>query len=80
VEVSRFKGLGEMPARQLKETTMMAKTRTLLRVALAVDGQGEERIQLQECEDLVERLMGRKAEKRFEFIQENAKFIKELDV
>jgi topoisomerase-4 subunit B len=80
VDVSRFKGLGEMPARQLKETTMTPKSRTLLRVSLALDGEGEEQVQLEECEDLVERLMGRKPEKRFAFIQANAKFIKELDV
>jgi topoisomerase-4 subunit B len=67
VEVSRFKGLGEMMAAQLKETTMDPGKRTLLRVVL-VD---KERKPTQKS---VERLMGSKAEARFEFIQENAQF------
>ena len=67
VEVSRFKGLGEMMAAQLKETTMDPAKRTLLRVVL-VD---KERKPTQKS---VERLMGSKAEARFEFIQENAEF------
>jgi len=80
IEVSRFKGLGEMPAKQLKETTMDPTRRTLLRVTL-VDAKGtEKRAQLKEAESLVERLMGRKPEARFAFIQENARFVEELDV
>jgi len=80
IEVSRFKGLGEMPAKQLKETTMDPAKRTLLRVTL-VDAKGtEKRAQLKEAESLVERLMGRKPEARFAFIQENARFVEELDV
>jgi len=71
VEVSRFKGLGEMMARQLKETTMDPKRRTLLKVMIA----GEER---EETADCVERLMGNKPEARFAFIQENAAFSAEL--
>ncbi len=67
VEVSRFKGLGEMMAAQLKETTMDQSKRTLLRVVL-VD---KERKPTQKS---VERLMGSKAEARFDFIQENAEF------
>jgi topoisomerase IV subunit B len=67
VEVSRFKGLGEMMAAQLKETTMDPAKRTLLRVVLA----DKERKPTQKS---VERLMGSKAEARFEFIQENAEF------
>jgi len=72
-EIGRFKGLGEMMASQLKETTMDPKKRTLARVALP---ESEE-----EIEDLVERLMGRKAEARYQFIQENAQFAQaDLDV
>jgi topoisomerase IV subunit B len=67
VEIGRFKGLGEMLASQLKETTMDAKKRTLLRVVV-VD---EER---RKTDSAVERLMGNKAEGRFEFIQERAEF------
>ena len=71
VEVSRFKGLGEMMAKQLKETTMDPKKRTLLRVVIA----GEEK---EETADCVERLMGNKPEARFAFIQEHAAFSSEL--
>ncbi|HYV71062.1 MAG TPA: DNA topoisomerase IV subunit B [Pseudolabrys sp.] len=67
VEVSRFKGLGEMMAAQLKETTMDPGKRTLLRVVL-VDKE------LKPTARSVERLMGTKAEARFEFIQEKAEF------
>ena len=73
VEIGRFKGLGEMMAAQLKETTMDPKKRTLARVTLP---ESEDEIM-----DLVERLMGRKAEARFDFIQQNARFaVAELDV
>lgn len=65
VDVSRFKGLGEMPPASLKETTMDPKRRTLLRVVLPV----EERAR---TSDLIEALMGRRPELRFRFIQENA--------
>jgi topoisomerase-4 subunit B len=75
VEVSRFKGLGEMMAAQLKETTMDPGKRTLLKVMLAEKD-------LKSTAKAVERLMGSKAEARFEFIQENAAFASEalLDV
>jgi topoisomerase-4 subunit B len=69
VEVSRFKGLGEMMAAQLKETTMDPSKRTLLRVMLAD-------ADIKATASSVERLMGNKAEARFEFIQENAEFAK----
>ncbi|MBX9706757.1 MAG: DNA topoisomerase IV subunit B [Caulobacteraceae bacterium] len=73
VEIGRFKGLGEMMASQLKETTMDPKKRTLAKVTLP---SSEEDI-----EDLVERLMGKKADARFRFIQDNARFaVAELDV
>jgi len=67
VEVSRFKGLGEMNPQQLRETTMDPRTRTLIRVTLPQDY--EERAGVR---DLVDRLMGRNPEHRFQFIQENA--------
>jgi topoisomerase-4 subunit B len=75
VEVSRFKGLGEMMASQLKETTMDPRKRTLLRVKVVKD---DEKV----TKKSVERLMGTKAEGRFEFIQERAEFADEaaLDV
>jgi topoisomerase-4 subunit B len=73
VEVSRFKGLGEMPPSQLKETTMDPAKRTLLKVVAAP----EERAATAE---LVESLMGRRPELRFAFIQERAKTVEEVDV
>ena len=73
VEVSRFKGLGEMMPSQLKETTMAPGKRTLLRVELA-ENEGKK------TDALVERLMGKKPELRFQFIQENAQFAKDVDV
>jgi topoisomerase-4 subunit B len=72
-EIGRFKGLGEMMPAQLKETTMDPSKRTLARVTLPRE---EEPV-----EDLVERLMGRKPEARFRFIQENAEFaVADLDI
>jgi topoisomerase-4 subunit B len=75
VEIGRFKGLGEMMASQLKETTMDPRKRTLLRVVV-VEGERKD------TESSVERLMGNKPELRFEFIQERAEFANEemLDV
>ncbi|HTO41481.1 MAG TPA: DNA topoisomerase IV subunit B [Rhizomicrobium sp.] len=67
VEVSRFKGLGEMLPAQLKETTMKPGARTLIKVEVAEDTR-------EETNNLVERLMGKKPELRFQFIQENAQF------
>ncbi len=83
VEVSRFKGLGEMPAKQLKETTMDPKSRILLRVTLpdAPQIDGEEFISPScNIDDLVERLMGKNAEARYEFIQDNAQFASDIDI
>jgi len=75
VEVSRFKGLGEMPPAQLRETTMDPTRRTLLKVV----ARPEERAQTNE---LVESLMGRRPELRFAFIHERAKTVsvEEVDV
>jgi topoisomerase IV subunit B len=80
VDISRFKGLGEMPAKQLKETTMDPKNRILLRVTLSDAKGAEAKTQIKQADDLVERLMGRKPELRFAFIQENARFVADLDV
>jgi topoisomerase IV subunit B len=73
VKVGRFKGLGEMNASELKETTMDARKRLMLRVAI---GDGE-RAGLGE---LVNALMGSKPEARFRFIQDRAAFAKDLDI
>ena len=73
VDVSRFKGLGEMDAKDLKETTMDPASRRLIRVSVDDDLPGE-------TSDLVERLMGKKPELRFQYISENARFVEELDV
>ncbi|SPH22072.1 DNA gyrase subunit B [Ascidiaceihabitans donghaensis] len=73
IDLQRFKGLGEMDAKDLKETTMDPATRKLIRVTIDEDEPGE-------TGDLVERLMGKKPELRYEYIQENARFVEELDV
>jgi topoisomerase-4 subunit B len=75
VEIGRFKGLGEMMASQLKETTMDPRKRTLLRVKVVEDDR-------RDTDSSVERLMGNKPEARFEFIQDKAEFASEdlLDV
>ena len=70
VEVSRFKGLGEMPPGQLRETTMDPDRRSLLRVEMEPEKSLE----------TVERLMGRTPRHRLAFIQENAEFAGDLDV
>ncbi len=75
VEISRFKGLGEMPPAMLKETTMDPRRRTLLKVVAAA----EERARTNE---VVDSLMGRRPELRFQFIQERARTLdaEEVDV
>ncbi|MCC0011572.1 MAG: DNA topoisomerase IV subunit B [Hyphomicrobiaceae bacterium] len=72
-KIGRFKGLGEMNASELKETTMDPKKRTLLRVELG-DGENDD------LADAVNALMGSKPEARFRFIQEHAAFAKDLDI
>ncbi len=82
VEISRFKGLGEMPPSQLRDTTMAPDKRKLLQVALT-DAAGEPAIGLEarrSSEDLVDRLMGKRPETRLAFIQENARFADNLDI
>ena len=71
-DIGRFKGLGEMMPAQLKETTMNPATRTMARVQLPKSPKA--------IEELVETLMGKKPELRFKYIQDNAKFVAELDV
>lgn len=73
VEISRFKGLGEMNAGQLKETTMNPERRTLLQVSVV---EGEKAA----VSEAVNALMGSKPEARFRFIQEHAAFAKDLDI
>ena len=73
IDLQRFKGLGEMDAKDLKETTMDPTTRKLIRVTVDEEMPGE-------TGDLVERLMGKKPELRYQYIQENAQFVEELDV
>jgi topoisomerase-4 subunit B len=72
VETTRFKGLGEMPFAHLRETTMSPKSRTLLQVKVLDDRDA--------TKTTVDRLMGNKPEARFEFIQENAAFVTDLDI
>ncbi len=73
--LSRYKGLGEMPADQLKSTTMHPDKRKLLSINI---NQGKK--ELKETENLFESLMGKKAEYRFKFIQENANFTDQIDI
>lgn len=87
VDISRFKGLGEMPAAQLKDTTMNPSTRTLIRVtipqaqAAAADIlNGTPASTLQDVDDLVDQLMGKNADARFRFIQERATFVQDIDI
>ncbi len=70
VEISRFKGLGEMMPAQLKETTMDPAKRTLLRVEVKGDEQAT-------TAQAIEALMGNKPEARFAFISERAEFVTE---
>lgn len=72
-KVTRFKGLGEMDFKDLKETTMDKRRRMLLQVGI---GEGER----SGLSDVVNALMGSKPEARFRFIQEHAAFAKDLDI
>jgi len=73
IEVSRFKGLGEMPAAMLKDTTMDPAKRTLLRIVAAAEDRAA-------TSEMVESLMGKRPELRYQFIQENAGNVQELDI
>jgi topoisomerase-4 subunit B len=80
IEISRFKGLGEMPPGQLRETTMAYATRQLLRVTIPAGKTEEDKEDSRAVSRLVDDLMGRKPEKRFQFIQDNARFADNLDI
>jgi len=80
IDISRFKGLGEMPPKQLKETTMDPASRTLLRVTVPPIHSVEDKAERRETGQLVEKLMGKNPELRFQFIQEHAQFIDQIDV
>ncbi|HYD19225.1 MAG TPA: DNA topoisomerase IV subunit B [Patescibacteria group bacterium] len=82
VDISRFKGLGEMPATQLKETTMDMSKRTLLRVTLPEAEKSTDAFKKAEggTAQLIDRLMGKNPEARFEFIQANAQFVQDIDI
>jgi topoisomerase-4 subunit B len=67
IEVSRFKGLGEMNPQQLRETTMSPETRSMIRITLP-----QEHEQRYAVKELVDQLMGRNPEHRFNFIQNRA--------
>ncbi len=73
IDIGRFKGLGEMLPKQLKETTMAPGKRTLLRVKIEPE-------QREDTAGTVTRLMGSKPEARFSFIQENAEFVQDIDI
>jgi len=73
--ISRFKGLGEMPAAQLKETTMDQNKRNLISI-----NSEKTKKDIKNTEKLFETLMGKQAELRFQFIKKNANFIKNLDI
>jgi topoisomerase-4 subunit B len=73
IEVSRFKGLGEMPPSVLKDTTMDPTKRTLLRVIASPETRAA-------TSEMVESLMGKRPELRFAFIQENAGTVQDIDV
>ena len=73
IEIGRFKGLGEMMAKQLKVTTMDPKTRNLARITIDEEN-------LPSTEALVETLMGKRADLRYQYIQDHAQFVDEVDV
>ena len=73
IDIGRFKGLGEMLPAQLKETTMHPDKRTLLKVEI-------DEMSADDTRKTVDNLMGTKAEARFQFIQERAEFVEDLDI
>ncbi len=80
IEISRFKGLGEMPSAQLKETTMSPARRNLLRVTVPHGHNAEDVAEARDTARLVDSLMGRKPELRLAYIQEHARFVEDIDV
>ena len=73
MDISRFKGLGEMPPAALKETTMDPARRSLLKVLIAPEDRAA-------TSTMVENLMGRRPELRFRFIQEHASTVAEAEI
>lgn len=86
IEISRFKGLGEMPASQLKETTMCPEKRNLLKITVPnsdsfkTNSMGSKPMTRLEVDRTVDTLMGKKPELRFAYLQENAKFVTTIDI
>ena len=86
IEISRFKGLGEMPASQLKETTMCPEKRNLLKITvpnldcLETNSMKSKPMTRLEVDKTVDTLMGKKPELRFAYLQENAKFVTSIDI
>ena len=78
-QISRFKGLGEMPPSQLKETSMSPNTRNLIQITLPKRDL-KEADDRRAVDDLVNILMGKKPELRFKYIQDNASSVNEFDV
>ena len=73
IDLGRFKGLGEMNAPQLKDTTMNPTTRNLARITIDDDN-------LPSTEALVETLMGKRSDLRYQYIQEHAQFVDDVDI
>ena len=73
--ITRFKGLGEMPADQLKSTTMNNENRKLINITMEMSKK-----EVKKTENLFETLMGKQVELRFKFIQDNANFVKQIDI
>ena len=80
VEMTRFKGLGEMQSVHLRETTMDVTKRVLLKVDVPTATDTEARTDAMHTRTLVDDLMGRKPEKRYAFIQQHARFARDLDI
>ena len=86
IEISRFKGLGEMPASQLKETTMCPEKRNLLKITvpnldcLETNSMKSKPMTRLEVDKTVDTLMGKKPELRFAYLQEHAKFVTSIDI
>jgi len=69
-----------MPSAQLKETTMKPDARILLRVTIPSGHGADDWDDMRDTEELVESLMGKKAELRYAYIQEHARFVEDIDI